>query len=242
MRLDKFLSHTGYGSRKDVKQLLKKKIVHINGKLITKGDFNLDPSSDTVTVNGQLVEYQKYLYLMLNKPAGYLSATEDYHQKTVIDLLDEKSQQFDPFPVGRLDKDTEGLLLLTNDGEMAHFLLSPKRHVEKTYYAKVLGVMDDADIRAFEQGVILEDGYECLPAKLEILNTAENTSEVHITIKEGKFHQVKRMVASCGKEVTYLKRMTMGSLVLDETLPLGDFRPLTDQEIKDLQGFLPEIL
>lgn len=240
MRLDKFLSHTGYGSRKKVKQLLKKKGVILNGEVVTKGDLNLDLEKDKVVVDGTPVHYQKFLYVMLNKPAGYLSATEDTVQKTVIDLLDEESQRFKPFPVGRLDKDTEGLLLLTNDGDLAHFLLSPKRHVNKTYYAEVEGVMDENDCVAFQEGIILEDGYECLPASLEIISSTNTNSSVKITINEGKFHQVKRMVLACGKEVIYLKRLTMGSLVLDDKLKLGEYRPLTSQELQDLKEFLPE--
>lgn len=240
MRLDKFLSHTGFGSRKDVKQLLKKKVVQINGTVATKGDFILDVKKDVVSVGGETVHYQKYIYLMLHKPAGYLSATEDNVQKTVIDLLDDESRRFEPFPVGRLDKDTEGLLLITNDGELAHFLLSPKKHVKKTYYAEVKGVMDEKDIAAFEAGIILEDGYKCLPASLEIISSTDESSQVKITIEEGKFHQVKRMVLACGKEVTYLKRLTMGSLKLDDTLKQGKFRPLTEQELNDLKEFLPE--
>lgn len=240
MRLDKFLSHTGFGSRKDVKQLLKKKVVQVNGTVATKGDFILDVKKDVVSVDGETIHYQKYIYLMLHKPAGYLSATEDDVQKTVIDLLDDESRRFEPFPVGRLDKDTEGLLLITNDGDLAHFLLSPKKHVQKTYYAEVQGVMDEKDSAAFEAGIILGDGYECLPASLEIISYTDQSSKVKITIEEGKFHQVKRMVLACGKEVTYLKRLTMGSLKLDDTLKLGKFRPLTEQELNDLREFLPE--
>lgn len=240
MRLDKFLSHTGYGTRKEVKGVLKKKSVLVNDVIVTKGDTILKLDTDTVTVNGEKVQYQKFIYLMLNKPDGYLSATEDNHQQTVIDLLDADSQRFNPFPVGRLDKDTEGLLLLTNDGDLAHFLLSPKKQVRKTYYAKVEGVMDEADVKAFTEGIILEDGYECLPATLEILSTTADTSEVHITISEGKFHQVKRMVIACEKEVTFLKRLTMGSLKLDGKLELGEYRPLTDQELSELKEFLPQ--
>ena len=240
MRLDKFLSHTGYGTRKEVKGLLRKKCVLVNGAIITKGDTILKLETDTVTVNDEVVHYQQYIYLMLNKPSGYLSATEDNHQQTVIDLLDADSQRFSPFPVGRLDKDTEGLLLLTNDGDLAHFLLSPKKQVHKTYYAKVVGVMDEADVKAFNEGIILEDGYECLPAILDILSTTDDSSEVHITISEGKFHQVKRMVLACGKEVSFLKRLTMGSLKLDESLKLGEYRPLTEHELNGLKEFLPQ--
>lgn len=244
MRLDKFLSHTGFGSRKEVKQLLKKKKVFVNGMIQIKGEYSVDLEKDEITVSGEKVTYRKHVYLMLNKPAGVLSATEDVHQKTVLDLLNQEYAHFDLFPVGRLDKDTEGLLLLTNDGELAHFLLSPKKEVEKTYFAKVEGVMDDNDKKFFATGITLEDGYVCLPAELDLLLTdpVRNLSEVLIRIKEGKFHQVKRMVEACGKEVSYLKRVTMGSLKLDSALPLGAFRPLTEKEIADLINFMPQHL
>lgn len=243
MRLDKFLSHTGFGSRKDVKQLLKKKLVTVNDQLQTKGALSVEPNHDRILVNGEEIRYQEYIYLMLHKPAGVLSATEDSRQKTVVDLLELDVLHFNPFPVGRLDKDTEGLLLLTNDGELAHFLLSPRREVAKTYYARIAGVMDEADKIAFQKGITLEDGYECLPAELEIraIDAENQTSEVMITIHEGKFHQVKRMVQACGKEVTYLKRLTMGSLKLDDTLQLGEYRELTAEELVGLQQFLPSI-
>ena len=240
MRLDKFLSHTGYGTRKEVKLLLKKKSVLVNETIVTKGDHILKQEEDKITVNGEAVHYQKFIYLMLNKPAGYLSATEDNHQETVIDLLDADSQRFNPFPVGRLDKDTEGLLLLTNDGDLAHFLLSPKKQVRKTYFAKIDGVMNAGDVVAFSEGIILEDGYECLPATLDILNTTAETTEVKITISEGKFHQVKRMVIACEKEVTFLKRLSMGSLLLDDNLKLGEYRPSTKKELNELKEFLPQ--
>lgn len=243
MRLDKYLSHTGFGSRKEVKQLLKKKIVQVNETVQTKGEFSVHPEKDEVRVDGEVIHYQKFVYVMLHKPAGVLSATEDSRQKTVLDLLPIEMQHHQLFPVGRLDKDTEGLLLLTNDGELAHFLLSPRRHVSKTYYAKVDGLMDEADQRAFEAGITLEDGYECLPADLEIkrVDEEQQQSEVWITIREGKFHQVKRMVVQCGKEVRYLKRLTMGSLVLDENLKKGEYRFLTESEQKSLEEFLPQI-
>lgn len=242
MRLDKFLSHSGFGSRKEVKLLLKKKQVQVNDQVQTKGDFKLSIEEDEVTVSGEVVFYQKYIYLLLNKPQGVLSATEDSKQKTVIDLLDETYAHYDLFPVGRLDKDTEGLLLLTNDGKLAHFLLSPKRHVEKTYFARVNGMMNEDDQKYFEKGITLEDGSLCLPGHLEIVKRDEsnNHSEVFITIKEGKFHQVKRMVLACGKEVTFLKRLSMGSLRLDESLQPGEYRMLNEKELANLQVFLPE--
>lgn len=242
MRLDKFLSHSGFGSRKEVKILLKKKQVQVNNLVQTKGDFKLSTKKDYVTVSDKPVFYQKYIYLLLNKPQDVLSATEDSKQRTVIDLLDESYSHYELFPVGRLDKDTEGLLLLTNDGELAHFLLSPKRQVEKTYFAQVKGVMEADDQEAFSQGVVLEDETTCLPATLEILKIDEvkNGSEVLITIKEGKFHQVKRMVASRGKEVVFLKRLSMGTLKLDERLQPGEYRLLSEIELANLQTFLPQ--
>lgn len=242
MRLDKFLSHSGFGSRKEVKLLLKKKQVQVNSQVQTKGDFKISTKEDEVTVVGEKVLYQKYVYLLLNKPQGVLSATEDSKQKTVIDLIDETYSHYDLFPVGRLDKDTEGLLLLTNDGELTHFLLSPKRHVKKTYFAHIDGIMTEDDQEYFKKGITLEDGSKCLPGHLEILKKDENnnSSDVLITIKEGKFHQVKRMVLACGKEVTFLKRVTMGSLRLDETLQPGEYRELTEKERTELQQFLPE--
>lgn len=241
MRLDKFLSHTGFGSRKEVKVLLKQKKVVVNDKVASKGEMKVDLNQDQVMVNGERIQYQEFHYLMLHKPAGVLSATEDMKQKTVIDLLSEEYQHLNLFPVGRLDKDTEGLLLLTNDGELAHFLLSPKKEVAKRYYARVAGIMDEADCEAFKNRIILEDGFECLPGELEIksVDVEKQESEVFITIKEGKFHQVKRMVKARGKEVTYLKRLTMGSLVLDPKLQLAEYRYLTESELADLKAYLP---
>ncbi|CZQ98228.1 pseudouridine synthase [Trichococcus ilyis] len=242
MRLDKLLANSGFGSRKEVKLLLKKKWVTVNGKVETKAEAKVDSEKDIILVGDEPVSYQEYLYLMMNKPQGVLSATEDNHQKTVIDLLSFDLHQQELFPVGRLDKDTEGLLLLTNDGQLAHFLLSPKRHVDKVYFARVAGRMTEDDRIAFADGIVLEDGYRCLPAKLELRSYDEkkDVSEVEITIKEGKFHQVKRMVVACGKEVTFLKRLTMGPLRLDENLEKGEYRPLREEEIAVLRAHLPE--
>lgn len=245
MRLDKFLSHTGFGSRKEVKELLKKKVVSVNGEAVTKGDLNVNPKEDEVRVFGEEVAYEQYTYLMMNKPPGVLSATEDNYQPTVIDLLELSVSSGNLFPVGRLDKDTEGLLLLTDDGELAHFLLSPRRHVAKKYFAVVSGIMDERDISHFREGIRLEDGYQCLPAELEIeaVNPVRQESHVHITIQEGKFHQVKRMVQACGKEVSFLKRLTMGPLSLDPTLEAGEYRPLAEEEVEALLQYIPiEIL
>ncbi|MEO4051883.1 pseudouridine synthase [Solibacillus sp. CAU 1738] len=230
MRLDKLLANMGYGSRKEVKQLLKQKAVTIDGVEVKDPAMKVDPEKQNVSVFGERVEYVEFIYLMMNKPQGVISATEDKYDKTVIDLLDPLAQHFKPFPVGRLDKDTEGLLLITNDGNLAHNLLSPKKHVPKVYYALIDGVVTQSDIDAFAQGVELEDGYMTMPGHLVILKSAEQ-SEIELTIQEGKFHQVKRMFEAVDKKVTYLKRLSMGSLKLDKVLELGDYRELTEQEL-----------
>ena len=235
MRLDKLLANMGYGSRKEVKKLLKDKSVRVNGEVVKDAAMKVNPDEQEVTVFGERVFYTEFIYLMMHKPPGVISATEDTRDQTVIDLLDPLAQHFQPFPVGRLDKDTEGLLLITNDGNLSHNLLSPKKHVPKTYYATIDGVVTEADIEAFRQGVELDDGYVTKPGELVILKSAE-TSEIELTIQEGKFHQVKRMFESVGKKVTYLKRLSMGSLVLDETLKLGEYRELTEQELTLLKG------
>ncbi|QCR33302.1 pseudouridine synthase [Lysinibacillus sp. SGAir0095] len=233
MRLDKLLANMGYGTRKEVKQLLKQKGVTVDGEIVKDSSLHVNPDIQEVSVFGERVEYTEFIYLMMNKPPGVISATEDHIDKTVIDLLDPLAQHFKPFPVGRLDKDTEGLLLITNDGQLAHNLLSPKKHVPKTYYAKIEGEVTESDIEAFKQGVELDDGYVTKPGELVILSSGPR-SEIELTIQEGKFHQVKRMFESVGKKVTYLKRLSMGSLKLDESLNLGDYRELTDEELKSL--------
>ncbi|HLR40175.1 MAG TPA: pseudouridine synthase [Virgibacillus sp.] len=230
MRLDKLLANMGFGSRKDVKSMLKKKQVTVNEVIKRDGSMHVDPSSDVVVVNGEIVHYQKYIYLMLNKAPGYISATEDMREKTVIDLLPANIRHFKPFPVGRLDKDTEGLLLLTNDGELAHQLTSPKKDIEKTYYAKISGTVTDVDVEKFQHGVTLDDGYHTKPAKLNIIQSGK-LSEIEVTITEGKFHQVKRMFEAVDKKVVYLKRTKMGELSLDESLAIGSFRELNDAEL-----------
>lgn len=231
MRLDKFLVDCGLGSRTDVKKFLKQKKISVNGSFQTLAKSQINPDRDVVTYQGQVLHHETFLYYMLHKPAGVISATEDSEHRTVLDLLDDKAKQKAVSPVGRLDKDTEGLLLLTNNGKLAHALLSPKRHVVKCYEAHVLGVMTVDDQLAFEQGIVLSD-HHCLPAQLEIkaVDQEKQTSLVTIKIKEGKFHQIKRMVKACGKEVTYLKRLSMGPLELDPELPVGHWRLLTDKE------------
>lgn len=231
LRLDKLLANAGYGSRKDVKVLLKKKQVTINDAIVSDGSIHINRTSDKVRVQGNVINYQEFVYLMMNKPKGVISATKDNKHKTVIDLLDNSLMKRDiPFPVGRLDKDTEGLLLLTNDGKLAHQLLSPKKDVEKTYYAKIQGVVLEKDVVAFQKGVTLDDGYITKPAKLVIIKS-DVVSEVEVTLTEGKFHQVKRMFAAVNKKVVYLKRIRMGGLILDESLKLGAYRELSEQEI-----------
>lgn len=230
MRLDKLLANMGYGSRKEVKLLLKQKAVTVDGVTVKDSAMHVNPEKQNVSVFGERVEYVEFIYLMMNKPPGVISATEDRYDQTVIDLLDPSYQHFEPFPVGRLDKDTEGLLLITNDGNLAHNLLSPKKHVPKWYYAKIDGVVTEADIEAFAQGVTLEDGYHTKPGELKILVSGKQ-SEIELMIQEGKFHQVKRMFEAVGKKVTYLKRLSMGTLQLDEELALGEYRELTEQEL-----------
>ncbi|MZQ75812.1 MAG: pseudouridine synthase [Peptoclostridium sp.] len=234
MRLDKLLSNLGYGSRKDIKLALKSRIVKVNGELEKDPARHVDPEKDVVEYNGERIEYREFIYLMLNKPDGYVSATFDNRDKTVLDLIDGEYLVFEPFPVGRLDKDTEGLLVLTNDGALAHRVLSPKKHVKKRYFALVEGEVTSDDIEAFSEGVELEDGYKTLPSQLEILESGE-TSRIELTIYEGKFHQVKRMFEAVGKKVTYLKRLSMGNLRLDESLGLGEYRELTGEELLMLE-------
>lgn len=236
MRIDKLLANLGFGSRKDVKSLLKSKAVKVNDEVIKDAKQQVDPENDVITLHGDVVEYKEFIYLMMNKPPGVISATEDTREETVVDLLEIEDAVYNPFPVGRLDKDTEGLLLLTNDGKLSHRLLSPKKHVPKTYFAVIKGIVTEEDIESFKQGVMLDDGYVTKPGDLVILKAGE-TSDIELTISEGKFHQVKRMFESVGKKVMYLKRLSMGPLELDETLELGEYRELTTEEIDMLQQY-----
>ncbi|CEP69286.1 Pseudouridine synthase, RsuA/RluB/E/F [Moorella glycerini] len=240
-RLDKLLTHMGFGTRKEIKKLIKEKRVQVNGELAREPGLHVIPGRDHIDVDGEPLEYRQYIYLMLNKPQGVLSATEDRLAKVVVDLLPPRYRAFHPFPVGRLDKDAEGLLLLTNDGKLAHQLLSPKKHVPKTYYAVVCGMVTEIDVEAFRQGIILDDGYRTMPGELKILCPGPE-AEVELTIYEGKYHQVKRMFAALGKKVTYLKRIAMGSLVLDEQLKPGEYRELTAEEIGKLRELNPPTL
>lgn len=234
LRLDKLLSNMGYGSRKEVKQLLKQKGVTVDGEIVKNPAMHVEPEKQEIYVYGEKVEYKEFIYLMLNKPPGVISATEDFKDRTVIDLLSPIDRHYKPFPVGRLDKDTVGLLLITNDGQLAHNILSPKKHVPKTYYAKIDGVVTEEDVQTFSHGVTLDDGYVTLPSKLEIIHSGE-TSEIELTIFEGKFHQVKRMFEAVGKRVVFLKRISMGDLKLDPNLKYGEYRELTNEELESIQ-------
>ncbi|HOM43687.1 MAG TPA: 16S rRNA pseudouridine(516) synthase, partial [Bacillota bacterium] len=218
---------------KEVKELISGGLVEIDGIVVKEPGQQVMADSQEIKVGGRKLLYKDFIYIMMNKPQGVISATEDSREKTVIDLLPDEFKAFKPFPVGRLDKDTEGLLLLTNDGQLAHRLLSPKKHVPKTYMAKVAGRVSEEDVEAFGKGVILEDGYKTMASKLEIL-VRGSISLVEVTIYEGKFHQVKRMFQAVGKEVIFLKRISMGELKLDETLEPGEYRELNEEELRIL--------
>lgn len=234
-RLDKLMAATGRWSRREAKLLIREGRVLVDGLPAASGDDKVDPATDEVLVDGEPLGYQRFTYLMLHKPAGVLSATEDSRQSTALDLLPPELRRRELFPVGRLDKDTEGLLLLTNDGDLAHRLLAPKSHVDKVYFARLDRPLGPADQEAFRRGITLGDGLRCMPAELELLGDG---CQVRITLREGKFHQIKRMVASRGSEVLYLKRLSMGPLRLDDTLERGSFRFLTPEEVHALGGCL----
>ena len=235
-RLDKVLANTGYGTRKEVKNMVKSGEITVDGLKIKDSGMQVDVNKNEIKIRGEKLQYRKFIYLMMNKPEGVVSATFDNYDKTVVDLLKQEHYGFEPFPVGRLDKDTVGLLLLTNDGELNHKLISPKYHVDKVYYAEINKNVDQEDIEAFKAGIVLEDGYECLPGKLEILNNDEHGAKVEVTIHEGKFHQVKRMFQARDKKVVYLKRMSFGALNLDETLKEGEYRELLQEELELLMS------
>lgn len=236
MRIDKLLAHAGFGTRKQVRQLIKQKHVKINGEVVKNHGIHVDPNLDFVTVFDEKVIYSEFIYLMLNKPNNYITATFDNEHLTVLDLVPEEFLHFDLSPVGRLDKDTEGLLLLTNDGKINHILTSPKNNIWKTYEAIVDGHVTDKHVRQFNEGVTLEDGYKTKPASLTIISHSENESKIHLSITEGKFHQVKRMFQAIGMEVVYLKRTKIGEILLDEQLALGEVRPLLSEETDWIQS------
>ena len=234
MRLDKYLSDMGVGTRSELKKDICKGGVSVDGEVIKDPGHGVDASS-RVVFKGTVIRYEEFVYYMLNKPAGVISASEDDREETVIDLIPEPKRR-DLFPVGRLDRDTEGLLLITNDGALSHRLLSPKHHVDKVYFVKVSGILNESDVGLFRDGLVLTDGLECLPADLEILSVydEEYISEAEVTVREGKFHQVKRMFSAIGAEVLFLKRLSMGPLALDPELAPGEYRRLTKDELAAL--------
>ncbi len=234
-RLDKLIASMGRYSRREAKELIRKGLVLVDGVPAASAEEKVDGEKAEILVGGEDLGYRRFTYVMLHKPAGVLSATEDARQRTVLDLLPPPLRRMGLFPVGRLDKDTEGLLLLTNDGDLAHRLLSPKYHVDKVYYAEVDIPLDDSDVAAFAQGIALGGDLRCLPAGLRI---GADAHQAFVTLHEGKFHQIKRMFASRGKSVLYLKRLSMGSLRLDEALQKGDYRYLTEDEVAKLYGDL----
>ncbi len=238
MRLDKFLADMGKGSRSQVKEAGKKGRIYVNGQVEKILKRKIDPNIDQVTLDGEPVQYRKWEYFLLNKPKGVVSATEDKRYKTVVDLLGKDGRR-DLFPVGRLDLDTEGLLLLTNDGDMAHRLLSPKKHVDKTYYARVSGRLPKDAVQIMAQGMELEDKTRVMPGRLEIAEQGQAEAEIYLTIQEGKFHQVKRMFQVLGCRVEYLKRVSFGPLALEEDLLPGQYRRLTEGEIESLRENAP---
>ena len=234
IRLDKYLADMQVGTRSEVKELIRKKRVTVNDNIVTKPESKINTDGDSVNVDGNAVGYHEYEYFMLNKPAGVVSATDDNTCTTVIDLIKTNNRK-DLFPVGRLDIDTEGLLLITNDGALAHDLLSPTKHVSKVYYAEIDGLVTEEDVNLFKNGVDIGEEKPTKPALLEILHQGDN-SKIRLTITEGKFHQVKRMFEAVGKKVTYLKRVEMGTLVLPDDLAPGEYRPLTEPELQRLRN------
>ncbi len=230
LRLDKYLADLSVGTRTEVKQMIRKGRVMLNGKTITVPETKVDSNQDKISVDGRELSYVPLEYFMLNKPAGVVSASSDKKQTTVVDLIDEAKRK-DLFPVGRLDKDTEGLLIITNDGDLAHRLLSPKKHVDKVYFVRLLKPLRKEDEEAFAAGLKINEEFTALPARLKSVSKRE----AYVTIREGKFHQIKRMFEAVENEVVYLKRISMGSLTLDETLSLGEYRELTKEEIEALR-------
>ncbi len=226
MRLDKFLADCGLGTRTEIKKLIKSGSIRVTGHDSLRPELKIDENKDEVFAFGERIIYKKHIYLIMNKPQGFVSATWDKKDRVVLELVPQEFLHFEPFPVGRLDIDTEGLLILTDDGDLSHRLLSPKKHVPKTYFARLEAPAKTEYIDKFKKGVVLDDGYKTKPATLEILN--EN--EINLTISEGKFHQVKRMFESVGNKVEYLKRIKMNNLELDENLELGQCRELTEEE------------
>ncbi len=234
-RLDKIVSNFGYGTRKEIKAMIKKGLIKVDGQVAQDGGAHVDPNTSVIEVNGEVLNYKEFVYLMLNKPQGVISATFDQRHKTVVELMPEELLHYNLFPVGRLDIDTEGLLIMTNDGELAHEVLSPKKHVKKKYYALIEGDVTESDREEFKNGITLDDGYKAMPAILNIIRSG-SISEIELSIVEGKFHQVKRMFEALGKKVKYLRRIEMGGVLLDESLNPGECRELTDEELTALKN------
>jgi 16S rRNA pseudouridine516 synthase len=236
LRLDKLIASTGVMTRTEVKEAVRCGRITVNDVPAMTAEKKCDPDNDKIAIDGEILSYSKFCYIMLNKPAGYVSATIDDNEKTVMELLPERYKKIGVFPSGRLDKDSEGLLILTNDGEFAHRMTSPRHHVKKVYYVKVEGELGDSDVDAFKKGVWLRDGTICREAELEILSRGE-VSEAMVIISEGKYHQVKRMMASLGKKVIYLKRTKIGQLSLDESLEPGQWRMMPKSEVNRILSF-----
>ncbi|MDO5089070.1 MAG: pseudouridine synthase [Leptotrichiaceae bacterium] len=246
MRLDRFLANSGTGTRKEVKEILKKRKIKVNGSIITDGSIHIDENRDIIEYNDKRILYRPFVYIMMNKPSGVISATEDKEHNTVTELLGDEYRTYSVFPVGRLDIDTEGLLILTNDGILAHNLLSPVKHVEKKYYAELKKPLSSAEMEKLENGIELENGTVTKNAKVEITESSDFATDnsengkiqekVYITITEGKYHQVKRMFKAVNNKVLYLKRVRMGDLELDKTLKIGEYRELTEKEVEILKN------
>ena len=231
MRIDKYLSACGVASRSEIKKLVKAGKITVNGEVAKKAEMHIDENTDIIMLEGNVISYRKYVYLMLNKPQGYISAVYDKHYPVITELIDKKYAHIEPSPVGRLDLDTEGLIILTNDGDFNHNMTSPKKNVYKRYFARLDKAAEEKDIKVFEDGIEFKD-FTTKPALLEI---TQNPQEVFIEIAEGKFHQVKRMCEHVGKTVVFLKRVAIGPLKLDETLATGESRELTEEEIRSLK-------
>ena len=234
MRLDRFLANSGVGTRKEVKEILKKRKIKVNDSIITDGSTHIDENKDAVKYEEKEISYKPFIYIMMNKPDGVISATEDDEHRTVIDLLENKYRTYSVFPIGRLDIDTEGLLILTNDGILTHKLLAPNKHVDKKYYVELKNPVLKSDIEKLENGIELENGFVTKNAKVEVIENSED--KVYITITEGKYHQVKRMFKAVNNKVLYLKRVQMGNLKLDDKLKVGKYRELTEKEINILKN------
>ncbi|MBF4805758.1 MAG: rRNA pseudouridine synthase [Pseudoleptotrichia goodfellowii] len=234
MRLDRFLANSGVGTRKEVKEILKKRKIKVNDSIITDGSIHIDENKDAVKYEEKEISYKPFIYIMMNKPDGVISSTEDDEHRTVIDLLENKYRTYSVFPIGRLDIDTEGLLILTNDGILTHKLLAPNKHVDKKYYVELKNPVLKSDIEKLENGIELENGFVTKNAKVEVIENSED--KVYITITEGKYHQVKRMFKAVNNKVLYLKRVQMGNLKLDDKLKVGEYRELTEKEINILKN------